>query len=124
VVSTELQAKQIVPKLPNRNAQESAAVETLTSPVAPGDNAMINVKTNPTSTCKIVVAYNNVAEADSGLMPKKADNFGTVGWAWTVPKNAPLGSWPVTVTCQYYEKSAVVTQDLRVEEGNSAPGAN
>jgi hypothetical protein len=105
--------------MPAKDAQESAAVEVLTSPVAPGENAMISVKTNPTSTCKISVIYNNVPDTDSGLVPHKADSFGTVNWAWTVPKNTPLGSWPVTVTCQYYTKSAVVSQDLRVEKANT-----
>lgn len=119
-VSTEPQAKQIIPKTPDKNIQESAAVQTVTSPIAPGDNAMISIKTNPTSTCKISVIYNNVAAVDSGLTPRKADNFGTVNWAWTVPKGTPLGSWPISVTCEYYGKTAVVTQDLRVQANTLA----
>jgi cytoskeletal protein RodZ len=118
--STEPQAKQIQAKIPSKNTQESAAVELLTSPVAPGENSMITVKTNAGSTCKIAVVYNNVPETDSGLTPKKADNFGTVSWAWTVPKGTPLGSWPITVTCQFYDKSAVVSQDLRVQATSTA----
>ena len=113
--SNEPQAKQIVPAKLDKNVQESAAVQTLTSPIAPGDNAMISIKTNPTSACKISVVYNNVAAVDSGLAPRKADNFGTVNWAWTVPRGTPLGSWPFTVTCEYFGKTAVVTQDLRVQ---------
>lgn len=118
------QLQQIKPKLPSRNSQESAAVEVLTSPVAPGENSMMTVKTNAGSTCKIAVVYNNVPEVDSGLAPKKADDFGTVSWAWTVPKNTPLGSWPVTVTCQFYDKSAVVSQDVRVEKSTSSASSN
>ena len=85
---------------------------------------MMTVKTNAGSTCKIAVVYNNVPEVDSGLAPKKADDFGTVSWAWTVPKNTPLGSWPVTVTCQFYDKSAVVSQDVRVEKSTSSASSN
>jgi hypothetical protein len=118
--SNEPQAKQIVPKTLDKNVQESAAVQTVTSPIAPGENAMISIKTNPTSNCKISAVYNNVAAVDSGLAPRKADNFGTVNWAWTVPKGTPLGSWPITVTCEYYGKSAVVTQDLRVQATSTA----
>lgn len=114
-VSTEPKAKQIVPAKLDKNIQESAAVQTVTSPIAPGDNAMISIKTNPTSSCKISILYNNVAAVDSGLSARKADNFGTVNWAWTVPKGTPYGSWPITVTCEYYGKTAVVTQDLRVQ---------
>jgi hypothetical protein len=117
--SNEPQAKQIVPKTLDKNVQESAAVQTVTSPIAPGENAMISVKTNPTSSCKISVMYNNVAAVDSGLAARKADNFGTVNWAWTVPKSTPLGSWPITVTCEYYGKTAVVTQDLRVQASST-----
>jgi hypothetical protein len=120
VTSTEPQAKQIQARVPSKNTQESAAVEVLTSPVAPGDNAMISVKTNAGSTCKITVVYNNVPETDSGLVQHKADSFGTVSWAWTVPKGTPFGSWPVTVTCQFYDKSAVVSQDLRVQATSTA----
>jgi hypothetical protein len=118
--STEPQAKQIRARIPSKNTQESAAVQVLTSPVAPGENAMISVKTNAGSTCRIAVVYNNVPETDSGLISRKADSFGTVSWAWTVPKGTPLGSWPVTVTCQFYDKSAVVSQDLRVQAASTA----
>jgi hypothetical protein len=104
----------IKPAKPAANAKESASVQMLTSPIAPGANASITVKTNPASKCTIIVEYNKVASKDSGLVARAADEFGTVSWTWTVDKTAPLGKWPVKVTCTYNKKSAFVQVDLKV----------
>lgn len=101
---------------PADNAVESVAVQTLSSPVAPGSNTSIAVKTVAGSTCKILVVYANAASTDSGLAPKTADEYGTVGWSWTVGGMVPLGSWPVTVECTYHGRSAVVKADLVVDK--------
>jgi hypothetical protein len=102
------------PSKPAANAPESAAVQTVTTPVAPGANASVAVKTNAGSTCKISVVYNGVASTDSGLADKKADEYGTVSWAWTVGSTAPIGTWPVNITCSYNGKTAIVRADLVV----------
>jgi hypothetical protein len=104
------------PVKPAPNAPENAAVEVLTSPVAVGSNASISVKTNAGSTCTISVTYNNVPSKDSGLITKNSDDYGNVTWAWTVDKTAPVGTWPVKVTCVYNisKKSAVVVGNLQV----------
>lgn len=96
------------------NAKESASVQMLTSPIAPGANASITIKTNAASKCTIIVEYNKVPSKDSGLVARTADEFGTVSWTWTVDKTAPLGKWPVKVTCTYNKKSAFVQGDLKV----------
>jgi hypothetical protein len=93
---------------------EQAALQALTSPVKAGQNSSVNVKTNATSTCTINVSYNNVASKDSGLTPKVADAYGNVSWSWTVDPTAPVGSWPVKVTCVYRGRSAVVIGNLQV----------
>jgi len=104
----------IKPKAPADNAREGAAVQTITSPVAQGSNAALTVDTNATSTCSISVVYNNVPSKDSGLSNKTADAYGTVSWSWTVDPSVPVGTWPVTVTCTYHGRSAVVTTNLQV----------
>lgn len=104
----------LTPTKPAANARASAAVEALNSPVAPGDNTTISVKTVPTSTCTIKVEYNNVPSTDSGLVTKTADEFGTVSWTWTVGADVPSGTWPVWVTCNYNGRTAVVRGDLVV----------
>jgi hypothetical protein len=102
------------PIKPAPNANVGASVQMLTSPVAPGSNASINVKTTPTANCKILVEYNKVASKDSGLVPKTADEYGVISWTWTVESTVPVGKWPVKVTCEYNGKSAVVQGDLQV----------
>jgi hypothetical protein len=96
------------------NAKESASIQTLTSPIAPGSNALLSVRTNPGSKCTVTVVYNNVPSTDSGLAAKVADEYGTVSWSWTVGSSVPLGKWPVKVTCAYKDRSAVVQGDLVV----------
>ncbi len=102
------------PSKPAANAKVGASVQTLTSPVAPGSNASISVKTNAGSKCTIVVIYDKAVSTDSGLAPKVADEYGTVSWTWTVEKTAALGKWPVKVTCVFNTQSAVVQGDLEV----------
>ena len=95
-------------------AQIGVSVQTITSPVTPGSNASIMVKTNPDANCSISVIYDKTASKDSGLVAKKADEYGLVEWAWTVESTTPLGNWPVKVTCANKKNSAVVQNDLRV----------
>lgn len=104
----------IKPTKPASNAPASASVSVLTSPVAPGDNASLTIKTVATAKCTVAVSYGSLAAKDSGLAPKAADEFGTATWAWTVDKAAPLGTWPVKVTCAYNGRTAFVQGDLVV----------
>jgi len=106
------------------NVPQSASVQSLTSPVVPGNNALITVKTNPGSWCTITVEYDEVASTDSGLKAKTADEFGIVSWTWTVEASRPTGKWPVTVTCLRNELSAVVVGDLIVANSVGANEAN
>jgi hypothetical protein len=103
------------PREPRPDAPFGASVQTITSPVEPGDNADISIKTRPKADCEIVVEYDEVKSEDSGLVPKKADEYGIVSWTWTVDDTAPKGKWPVGVTCVYGKKSAFVRGDLRVQ---------
>ncbi len=99
---------------PAANAAESAAVEAVTSPVAQGSNALITIGTLAASKCTISVLYNNVASIDSGLTPKIANDYGVVSWSWTVDSSAPIGTWPISITCAHNGKSAVVQSSLQV----------
>jgi hypothetical protein len=101
------------PKIPD-TASIGVSVQSITSPVTPGSNASIMVKTNPEANCDVSVVYDKAPAKDSGLVQKKADEYGIVEWTWTVDSNAPLGSWPVEVTCANKKNSAVVKNDLRV----------
>jgi hypothetical protein len=100
---------------PAADVPVSASVQSLTSPVTPGSNASITVRTNPEAKCKITVEYDEVKSKDSGLKKKTSDELGMVSWTWTVEESVPEGRWPVDVTCAQKDKSAVVSQDLRVK---------
>ena len=104
------------PLKPAEDAKESASVQTLTSPVTPGSNSSIIIKTNAGSKCTITIVYGTTPSKDSGLSPKTADEYGNVSWAWTVESTVPLGTWPVTATCIYHTRSAVVRGDLVVQK--------
>lgn len=112
----------VMPKAPKpaANRPASASVQSLSSPVAPGDNASLTVRTVPTASCTIAVTYGAVAAKDSGLTKKTADEYGMVTWAWTIDDSAPLGTWPVKVTCAYNGKTAVVQGDLVVAAADDA----
>jgi hypothetical protein len=102
------------PIKPAPNAKESASIQSLTSPVAPGDNAMVTIHTLPDSVCTISVVYDKTASTDSGLAQKNADEYGLLSWTWTVEPTVPLGKWPVKISCAYDGKGAFVQGDLVV----------
>ncbi len=102
------------PAQPSPNAAEGVAIISLSTPVKAGENSAVSIQTNAGSTCRISVTYKEVASKDSGLVPKTADAYGSVSWAWTVGDTTPVGKWPVKVTCVYHKKSGVVIGDLVV----------
>lgn len=96
------------------DAKVGASVQSITSPVVPGSNASIMIKTNPGANCTISVIYDKTPSKDSGLKDKKADEYGLAEWTWTVEPSVPLGNWPVKIVCANAKNSAMVQNDLRV----------
>lgn len=111
---TELSIK---PTKPAPNNAVGASVESISSLVYAGTQASLSVKTTPGATCIVAILYYKTTPAtDSGLTPQIADDFGTATWNWTVSPAAPLGLWPVNVTCSYHGKSAVVQTQLDISK--------
>lgn len=100
--------------IPRPDAPVGAALLSITTPVEAGANSSISIRTTPTATCSIKISYGDLESKDSGLATKKADDFGTVTWSWTVDKSAPAGKWPIKVTCKYGKRSAYVQGELEV----------
>jgi hypothetical protein len=96
------------------NAKQGVAVQSISSPIQPGSEASIYIRTSPASVCTILVKYNEIASKDPGLITKTADEYGMVDWTWSVGSSTPIGKWPVTVTCTRNSKTAVVVGDLQV----------
>jgi hypothetical protein len=105
---------QVKPVQPAANSPEGASIEVLSSPVSQGSNADITVQTLQGSKCSISVAYGKVPAVDSGLVTKESDIYGSVSWSWTVSPTAPLGTWPVNVTCLRNGKTGFVQGNLQV----------
>lgn len=101
------------------NSPVGVSVQSITSPVEPGSNVSLSIKTKATATCKIEVEYNKVKSTDSGLSEKVADDFGLIQWSWSVASTVPEGSWPVTVTCSMNKKSGIVIHDLVVKKAEA-----
>lgn len=98
------------------NAPVGVSMQSLTSPVRPGDNASMTIKTNPKAACSIKVEYtNDQPSSDSGLVPKNADEYGIVTWSWQVEANRLPGIWPATVTCANAENSGVYVGKFEVK---------
>lgn len=104
------------PAEPADDAKVGVSIESFTTPVKPGDNSFISIKTLPTAACTIDVEYNKVKSTDTGLVQKKADEYGVVSWSWTVGTATPEGSWPVVVTCAHGSQSGTVTGTLVVSK--------
>jgi len=104
----------IKPVQPAANVAEGVALEFITSPVTRGSQATIEVNTNALSSCSITVTYNNVPAVDPGLKTQAADAYGAVGWTWDVSQSAPIGTWPVKITCIYHGRSGVYQANLQV----------
>jgi hypothetical protein len=103
----------------DENAPVGVAVQTVTSPVIRGSNASIAIRTRPKAACSIQVTYSldgdkDKISRDGGLIPKNADEYGTVSWTWTVESSRPIGSWPIEVTCAYKSKWGYGKQMLEV----------
>jgi hypothetical protein len=90
------------------------SIQVLTSPVKPGGNASLTIRTRPDAACSVKVTYKDQASTDGGLIPKTADEFGLVQWTWTVESSRPVGTWPVDVTCALGDMSGYVRGDLEV----------
>lgn len=115
VVAEPVEAVTVIkPTKPADNAPVGVSVQSLISPIAPGLNTSITIRTTPSATCDISVVYKDVQSTDSGLKAQQADDFGMATWTWTVGPSVPLGKWPVKVTCSYNKKSGVVQGDLVV----------
>lgn len=108
------------PVKPSPTGRVNASVQMINTPVAPGENVSLSIRTNADANCKIVVEYDaraatKVKAVDSGLVDKTADDYGLVGWSWTVDPSAPLGKAQASVTCANEKNSALVIADFEVK---------
>lgn len=57
--------------VPAANTPVGVSITVLTSPIKPGSNASMTIKTKPKAACSIRVEYNKKPSTDSGLVPSR-----------------------------------------------------
>ena len=102
------------PAAPSAATPVGTSVEALDSPVTPGSTTSLIIDTKAYAYCNITVKYNNVVSHDPALGTKQADAYGTLTWTWTIPPNAPLGNWPISVTCHDRTHASVVDDQIQI----------
>jgi beta-lactamase superfamily II metal-dependent hydrolase len=100
----------------NVNVERTEAVETLflqilsvTSPVAPGGDAEVRIKTAPGAKSQIKVFTKSGISQAKGLEETVADKNGDAAWGWRVGNTTAEGTWRIEV-------SVVQGRELVMEE--------
>lgn len=80
---------------------QPATPEIIEAPgtVSRGSTVSVTVKTKPGDRCSITVIYKSGASTAQGLVPKQANDAGTVSWSWKVGTRTTPGTWPVIISC-------------------------
>ena len=88
-------------------------IVSLTSPIAPGGQASLTIKTTPGAACTITVYYKSGPSQAQGLGPQTANSEGNVTWSWKVGTRTTPGTWHVVVTADI--NGQTITQDIPFE---------
>jgi hypothetical protein len=110
----EIKAPKIEAAQVDENARVGVALQMINSPVLPGGETSISVRTNREAICTISVQYNKIEVKNPSFVEKTANEFGGVDWDWKVEENAPIGKWPVTVSCKKNKQWGVYTAELEI----------
>lgn len=104
------------------NVPIGSSVQALSSPVAPGSNAYVTLRTTEGAVCSIKVVHLDPYQkelarvADSGLADKTADDYGMVTWTWTMPPTAAIATWRADMYCKRGNKSTHSIGDIVVQK--------
>ena len=111
-------AKDAAPASPAKAADAKKTLEVaitkLTSPVKPGDDATVAIKTDPGALCKIEVKLKSGASKAAALKSQRADDKGVTTWNWKIAANAAPGDWPVTVDCSLKGAKGTASGTLKI----------
>jgi hypothetical protein len=69
----------------------------LSTPVAAGAQALIRAVSAPGARC--ILEVNSPDGEEIITRTTFVDGTGRVFWLWSVPLDAPVGAWPVEITC-------------------------
>jgi len=105
---------------PPKDVAIGSSIQALSTPVTPGSNASLTLRTTESALCAIKVVMldlelrETARVADGGLSDKKADDFGVVTWTWTMPASAKLGKWQADINCMRDSKSTRSIGEIEV----------
>jgi hypothetical protein len=108
-------------KVPD-NVEIGSSIQSLSSPISPGDNASLTVRTTESAVCKVKIIHLDDSQkelarvTDSGLGDKTADEFGMVTWTWTMPSNVAIAKWSADIYCTRGDKSTHSVGDIVVQK--------
>ena len=100
---------------PSSNSPEGVALQAMTTPVQVGAVFYLSAETNAGSLCTAYIDYAGTDGTDPNLNSQQANEYGNVTWTWTVPDKAPLGTWPLTITCLYRGRTGVVDDNVQFQ---------
>ncbi len=61
----------------------------------PGEEMTLTIATAPEINCIVLIAFGSVK---SRSIDQTANVYGSAVWSWRVPKDAPVGVWPLKIT--------------------------
>lgn len=114
--------RQIKTTKPPANVPIGSSIQSISSPIAPGSNASLTLRTTESAVCSIKVVYIDKTMheidrvSDSGLGDKTADDFGMVVWTWTMPAHAAIATWQADMTCVRGDKSTRSVGEIVVQK--------
>lgn len=77
---------------------DTISVESLTTPVSPGEKATIAIVGKPNTKYSITVRYNSGNSTASGLYDKTSDGQGYVSWTWKVGTRTSPGTYKIRIS--------------------------
>ncbi len=90
------------------------SITKLTSPIKPGDDATVAIKTDPGALCKIEVKLKSGPSTAAGLKSQRADDKGVATWSWKIAPNAAVGQWPVTINTSLKGAKGTASGTLKI----------
>jgi hypothetical protein len=118
------------PQVTERAGAPALEVDTVSSPITPGEQATVAVTTAPDEKCAVSVVRGNFQGSDyvgtappyevmlqEGMEAKTSGADGAVSWSWQLPADTTPDTWKVTVFCGLTSGVAsTAVADLVVEE--------
>ena len=86
------------PTEPTPDFEYDIIVKSITSPIAQGKMATIEVLGRPNTEYTITVMYASGQSSAQGLSPTMSNNYGYVSWSWRIGASTNAGTYAITVT--------------------------